>query len=230
MLLHIREVLTPAEVARAREILADAPWGDGRITAGSQSAQAKNNEQLPEDCEATQAVQQLLLRGLERHQLFFSAALPKQISPPLFNRYGGAANSFGNHVDSAVRYLRNGAGRVRTDISCTLFLSEPSEYDGGELMVEDTFGEQRVKLAAGDLVLYPGTSVHRVEPVTRGHRVASYFWIQSMVRSDEQRRLLFDMDKHLRRLRSGASLGETDPAVIGLTSTYHNLLRMWLDV
>ena len=230
MLLHVREVLTPAEVARAREVLADAPWGDGRITAGSQSAEAKNNEQLPEDCDATRAVQQLLLRGLERHAVFFSAALPKQISPPLFNRYGGAANSFGNHVDSAVRYLRNGAGRVRTDISCTLFLSEPGEYDGGELMVEDTFGEQRVKLAAGDLVLYPGTSVHRVEPVTRGHRVASYFWIQSMVRSDEQRRLLFEMDNHLRRLRSGAHLGEADPSVIGLTSTYHNLLRMWLDV
>lgn len=230
MLLHVRQVLTPDEVRQAREILSDAPWGDGRITAGSQSAQAKNNEQLPEACEATRAVQQLLLRGLERHPLFFSAALPKQISPPLFNRYGGSANSFGNHVDSAVRYLGNGAGRVRTDISCTLFLSNPAEYDGGELMVEDTFGEQRVKLPAGDLVLYPGTSVHRVEPVTRGHRVASYFWIQSMVRSDEQRRLLFDMDNHLRRLRSSAHLGETDPSVIGLTSTYHNLLRLWLDV
>jgi PKHD-type hydroxylase len=228
MLLNVHAVLTPEEVRRAREVLAAAPWGDGRLTAGSQSAQAKNNEQLPEDCDATRTVQQLLLRGLERHQLFFSAALPKQISPPLFNRYGGSANSFGNHVDSAVRYLRNGAGRVRTDISCTLFLSEPDEYDGGELMVEDTFGEQRVKLAAGDLVLYPGTSVHRVEPVTRGHRVASYFWIQSMVRSDEQRRLLFDMDNHLRHLRG--TYGETDRGVIGLTSTYHNLLRMWLDV
>ena len=229
MLLHVQNVLTPAEVARAREILSTAPWGDGRITAGSQSAQAKNNEQLPEDCDATRAVQQLLLQGLERHSIFFSAALPKQVSPPLFNRYGGTSNAFGNHVDSAVRYMRNG-GRVRTDISCTLFLSGPDEYDGGELMIEDTYGEQRVKLAAGDLVLYPGTSVHRVEPVTRGHRIASYFWIQSMVRSDEQRRLLFDMDNHLRRLRSGASLGEGDPSVIGLTSTYHNLLRMWLDV
>ncbi|MBI2768526.1 MAG: Fe2+-dependent dioxygenase [Burkholderiales bacterium] len=228
MLLNVHAVLTPDEVRAARDVLAAAPWGDGRATAGTQSAQAKNNEQLPEDCEATRTVQQLLLRGLERHQLFFSAALPKQISPPLFNRYGGSANSFGNHVDSAVRYLRNGAGRVRTDISCTLFLSDPAEYDGGELMVEDTFGEHRVKLAAGDLVLYPGTSVHRVEPVTRGHRVASYFWIQSMVRSDEQRRLLFDMDNHLRHLRS--NYGETDPGVIGLTSTYHNLLRMWLDV
>jgi len=230
MLLHVRQVLTPQEVAQARAVLAQASWGDGRITAGSQSAQAKNNQQLPEDCDATREVQALLLRGLERHSLFFSAALPKQISPPLFNRYGGEANSFGNHVDSAVRYLRDGKGGIRTDISCTLFLSEPDEYDGGELMVEDTFGEHRVKLPAGDLVLYPGTSVHRVEPVTRGFRVASYFWIQSMVRSDEQRRLLFDMDKHLRQLRGSRGPGESDPSVIGLTSTYHNLLRMWLDL
>ncbi|GAA4337942.1 Fe2+-dependent dioxygenase [Variovorax defluvii] len=228
MLLHLRAVLTPEEVARANEILAGAPWEDGRLTAGEQSARAKNNEQLREDCEETRAVQQLLLRGLERHQVFFSAALPKQISPPLFNRYGGAANSFGNHVDSAVRFLRDGSGRVRTDVSCTLFLSDPDSYDGGELVVEDTFGEQRVKLPAGDMVIYPGTSVHRVLPVTRGARVASYFWIQSMIRSDEQRRLLFDMDNHLRHLRS--TYGETDPGVIGLTSTYHNLLRMWLDV
>ncbi|SEB21765.1 Fe2+-dependent dioxygenase [Variovorax sp. YR216] len=228
MLLHVREVLTRDEVAQARKILAGAPWEDGRLTAGEQSARAKNNEQLREDCDETRAVQQLLLRGLERHQIFFSAALPKQISPPLFNRYGGEANSFGNHVDSAVRFLRNGAGRVRTDVSCTVFLCDPDEYDGGELVVEDTFGEQRVKLPAGDMVLYPGTSVHRVLPVSRGHRVASYFWIQSMIRSDEQRRLLFDMDNHLRHLRS--TVGETDPGVIGLTSTYHNLLRMWLDV
>jgi PKHD-type hydroxylase len=228
MLLHLRAVLTPEEVARANEILAGAPWEDGRLTAGEQSARAKNNEQLREDCDETRAVQQLLLRGLERHQVFFSAALPKQISPPLFNRYGGAANSFGNHVDSAVRFLRDGTGRVRTDVSCTLFLSDPAAYDGGELVVEDTFGEQRVKLPAGDMVLYPGTSVHRVLPVTRGARVASYFWIQSMIRSDEQRRLLFDMDNHLRHLRS--QYGETDSGLIGLTSTYHNLLRMWLDV
>ena len=228
MLLQLEGVLTPAEVREARRIVATAPWGDGRVTAGSQSALAKNNEQLPEACEQTQQLQQLLLRGLERHETFFSAALPRQISPPLFNRYGGTANSFGDHVDSAVRFLRNGAGRVRTDISCTLFLSDPEDYDGGELVVQDTFGEHRVKLPAGDLVLYPGTSVHRVLPVTRGWRVGSYFWIQSMVRSDEQRRLLYDMDNHLRRLRAGA--GEADPAVIGLTGTYHNLLRMWLDV
>jgi PKHD-type hydroxylase len=228
MLLHVREVLTPQEVRKAREVLAHAPWGDGRATAGEQSALAKNNEQLPENSEATRTLQALILGGLERHQLFFSATLPKQISPPLLNRYGGSANHFDNHVDSAVRYLRNGAGRVRTDISCTLFLSDPHDYDGGELIVEDTFGSQRVKLPAGDMVIYPGTSVHRVTPVTRGHRIASFFWIQSMVRSDEQRRLLFEMDTHLMRLRS--TVGETDPAVIGLTGTYHNLLRMWLDV
>lgn len=229
MLLHIDGVLSPDELRQARAILAAAPWGDGRATAGTQSALAKNNQQLTEHCDETRQLQQLLLRGLERHAGFFSAALPKQISPPLFNRYGGAANSFGNHVDSAVRYLANGAGRVRTDISCTLFLSAPDEYDGGELVIEDTYGHQRVKLAAGDMVLYPGTSVHRVEPVTRGNRLASYFWIQSMVRCDQQRRLLYDMDNHLRHLRSSPG-GEANPAVIGLTSTYHNLLRMWIDI
>lgn len=228
MLVHIQGLLDAAELREAQSILADAPWEDGRLTAGEQSAHAKNNQQLREDCDATVAVQKLLLRGLERHAVFFSAALPKHISPPLFNRYGGASNSFGNHVDSAVRFLRNGAGRVRTDVSCTVFLADPADYDGGELVVEDTFGEQRVKLAAGDMVLYPGTSVHRVLPVTRGYRLASYFWIQSMVRSDEQRRLLFEMDNHLRHVRS--RFGETDPGVVGLTSTYHNLLRMWLDV
>jgi PKHD-type hydroxylase len=228
MLVHIQGLLRPEEVRQARKILDDASWEDGRFTAGEQSAQAKRNEQLREDCDETRAAQRLLLAGLERHAVFFSAALPKQISPPLFNRYGDEANNFGNHVDSAVRFLRNGAGRVRTDISCSVFLTEPEDYDGGELVIEDTFGEKHVKLAAGDMVLYPGTSVHRVLPVTRGHRVASYFWIQSMVRSDEQRRLLFDMDNHLRDLRS--RLGESDPGIIGLTSTYHNLLRMWLDV
>jgi PKHD-type hydroxylase len=174
------------------------------------------------------ALRQILLRGLERSALFFSAALPKHISPPMFNRYGGSANTYGNHVDSAVRFLPDGKGRVRTDVSCTVFLAEPEEYDGGELVIEDTYGSQRVKLAAGSMVVYPGTSVHRVDPVTRGHRLASFFWIQSMVRSDEQRRLLFDMDQHLIALRQQA--GEADPAIVGLTGSYHNLLRMWADV
>lgn len=229
MILHVPDVLTPGEIHRAREIALDASWKDGRITAGEQSAQAKNNKQLPEGSPESQELQSLVLAGLERQPMFFSATLPKHISPPLFNRYGGMTNSFGNHVDSAVRYLRNGAGRVRTDISCTLFISDPETYDGGELVIESPGGQaQRCKLPAGHLVVYPGTSVHRVEPVTRGHRLAGFFWIQSMVRSLEQRQLLFEMDSHLIQLRS--SLGETNPSVIGLTGTYHNLLRQWLDV
>lgn len=229
MLLHVKQVLNADELREARAILARAPWGDGRVTAGVQSAQTKNNEQLPQDGAETKALQRIVLGGLNRHATFFSAALPRRVFPPLFNRYGGASNSFGAHVDNAVRFIPGTAGeRVRTDVSCTLFLSEPDTYDGGELTVDDTFGAQRIKLPAGDMVLYPGTSVHRVEPVTRGHRVASFFWIESMVRSDEARRLLFEMDTHLMRLRT--TVGETDAAVIGLTGTYHNLLRMWADV
>jgi PKHD-type hydroxylase len=228
LLLHIRDVLTADELRDARAILARASWGDGKVTAGVQSALAKNNEQLAQTAPEAKALQQIVLGALNRHMSFFSAALPKRVFPPLFNRYGGEANAFGDHVDNAVRYVPGGAERVRTDISCTLFLADPDEYDGGELVVEDTFGPKAVKLPAGDMILYPGTSVHRVEPVTRGHRVASFFWIESMVRSDEQRRLLYEMDTHLMQLR--ASAGETDPAVIGLTGTYHNLLRMWADV
>ena len=229
MLLHVKQVLNADELREARATLKRATWGDGRVTAGVQSAQAKNNEQLPQDGAETKALQRIVLGGLNRHAVFFSAALPRRVFPPLFNRYGGASNSFGNHVDNAVRFVPGTAGeRVRTDVSCTLFLADPGEYVGGELVVEDTFGPQRVKLPAGDMVLYPGTSVHRVEPVTRGFRVASFFWLESMVCSVEARRLLFDMDSHLMRLRS--SVGETDPAVIGLTGTYHNLLRMWAEV
>jgi PKHD-type hydroxylase len=228
MQLHLRAVLTPAEVREARHVLETAPWEDGRATAGVQASLAKYNQQLPETCEATQRVQQMVLRGLERHPEFFSATLPKQISPPLFNRYAPGADRFDNHVDSAVRFLRNGVGRVRTDISCTLFLAGPDEYDGGDLVIEDVAGARRVKLPAGDMVVYPATTVHRVEPVTRGARIGAFFWIQSMVRSDEQRRLLYDMDGHLRELRS--RVGEADPAVVGLTGTYHNLLRLWADV
>jgi len=228
MLLHARQVLTADEVSRFRQVLDDAPWADGRVSSGVQATQVKHNEQLPESHPLTRQLQEQVLQALQRHALFFSAALPRQVSPPMFNRYGGALNTFGNHVDSAVRHLPSGAGRVRTDVSCTIFLSEPDEYDGGDLVIEDTFGPRRVKLAAGDMVVYPGTSVHRVDPVTRGHRLACFFWVQSMVRSDEQRRLLYDMDMHLMRLRS--TVGETDEAVIGLTATYHNLLRMWIDV
>jgi len=227
MLLHVQQVLAPDEVRRARAILDKAEWVDGRVTAGVQSGQAKNNEQLPQQGEDTRVLQDIVLGGLGRHATFFSAALPKLVFPPLFNRYAGAANAFGNHVDNAIRFVPGARHeRVRTDISCTLFLCAPDEYEGGELVIEDTYGEQRVKLPAGDMVLYPGTSVHRVEPVTRGSRLASFFWVQSMVRSDEQRRLLFEMDKQLIELRR--LHGEGGPA-IGLTGTYHNLLRMWAD-
>ncbi len=228
MLIHARQVLPKDEVKQFRQVLDDAPWADGRVSSGVQAAHVKHNEQLPESHPLTRQLREQVLQALQHHAMFFSAALPRQVSPPMFNRYGGELNTFGNHVDSAVRYLPAGAGRVRTDISCTIFLSEPDEYEGGELVIEDTFGPRRVKLAAGDMVVYPGTSVHRVEPVTRGHRMACFFWVQSMVRSDEQRRLLYDMDMHLMRLRS--TVGETDEAVIGLTAAYHNLLRMWIDV
>ena len=226
MLLKIPQILDAAGLARARELLAAAPWDHGRTTAGRQAAQVKNNEQLQPGGEQHRELQALVLQALEKHPLFFSATLPKRVLPPLFNRYSGAANAYGSHVDQAVRYLPGGVQRVRTDISCTLFLSEPADYDGGELVIEHSYGEQRVKLAAGDLVVYPGTSVHRVEPVTRGERLASFFWIESMVRADEQRRLLYEMDLSLMKLR--AELGET-PELVQLTGTYHNLLRMWAD-
>jgi PKHD-type hydroxylase len=229
MLLKIPEILDAASVARARELLAIAPWADGRGTAGRQAAQVKNNEQLQAGSEQQRELQALVLQALEKHPLFFSATIPKRVLPPLFNRYAGASNAYGSHVDQAVRYLPNsgsGAQRVRTDISCTLFLSEPADYEGGELVIEHAFGEQRVKLAAGDLVVYPGSSVHRVEPVTRGERLASFFWIESMVRADEQRRLLYEMDMSLMKLRG--EHGET-PELVQLTGTYHNLLRMWAD-
>jgi PKHD-type hydroxylase len=227
MLIHVPQVLTPDELQQARRILAEAPWVDGEVTAGPQSKRVKQNQQLPQTGEAARALQALVLQGLNRSALFFSAALPKKVFPPLFNRYEGAYNSFGNHVDNAIRYAPDTGVRVRTDVSCTLFFADPGDYDGGELVVEDTYGQQRVKLPAGDLVLYPGTSVHRVEAVTRGARLASFFWIESMLRSDEERRLLFDMDQHLMRLRE--QLGETHDAVVGLTGTYHNLLRRWAD-
>jgi len=226
MLIRVPQVLTPAELQQARALLASAAWSDGALTAGSQAAQVKRNEQLPRDGAESQRLQELVLGALERSTVFFSAALPKRVLPPMFNRYAGAHNSYGNHVDQAIRYISGGLQRVRTDISCTLFLAGPDEYEGGELVVEDTFGEQRIKLAAGDAVLYPGTSVHRVEPVTRGARLASFFWIESMVRSDEQRRLLYELDQALMQLRSEHGDGE---ATTRLAGTYHNLLRMWAD-
>ena len=229
MLLQVPRVLDDGELARVRETLAGASWSDGRATSGVQSAQAKNNEQLALGLPQLRELQELVLGALNRHPMFFSAALPRRVYPPMFNRYSGGTNEFGNHIDNAIRTIPGGAGgRVRTDISCTLFLADPGEYDGGELVIEDTYGAQRIKLPAGDMVIYPGTSVHQVSPVTRGHRMACFFWVESMVRSPEQRQLLFDMDMALLRLRQ--SVGETDPAVITLSGTYHNLLRMWSDV
>ena len=172
MLLNIPEVITQDEVRHARELLKTAPWTDGRASAGVQARQVKNNEQLPHDCDAAKQIRAMVLRGLDRHAIFFSAALPKRVFTPRINRYGGEANTYGNHVDNAIRFAPDTGLRVRTDISCTVFLADPDEYDGGELVVQDTFGEQRVKLRAGDMVLYPGTSVHKVEPVTRGYRLA----------------------------------------------------------
>lgn len=226
MLLHVPEVLTAAELNQARAWLAEADWTDGRSSAGPQAQTVKRNQQLPADAPQTRALQGLVLAALQRHAVWFSAALPKRILPPMFNRYGGDSNFYGDHVDQAIRFGGPDATRVRTDISCTLFLADPDSYDGGELVVQDTFGEQAVKLPAGDLVLYPGTSVHRVNPVTRGARLASFFWVESMVRSDDQRRLLFDLDMTLMQLRT--QHGET-PEAVKLTGTYHNLLRMWGD-
>ena len=226
MLLHLQNVLTAEELRTARAALASASWIDGRSTAGQQAVSAKNNQQLPQDGDTSRSLQALVLGALNRHALFFSATLPKKIFSPLFNRYGGSTNTYGKHVDGAVLHSRAGGEKVRSDVSCTLFLSQPDEYEGGELEIDDTYGTQRVKLPAGDMVIYPSTSVHRVAPVTAGHRIASFFWVESMVRSDEQRRLLFDLDMNLLRMRQ--EQGESELAV-ALTGTYHNLLRMWAD-
>jgi len=227
MLIEIPEVLNPDELGRVRAILADAAWADGRITAGSQSAQVKNNWQLPEQSEQSAAARAILLEALNRNALFLSAALPKRIFPPLFNRYEGEHNTFGNHIDNAVRHCPVTGQRVRTDLSATIFLADPDSYDGGELVIEDTYGQHAVKLAAGDMVLYPGSSLHRVEPVTHGARVASFFWLESMVRETERRRLLFEMDMAILQLRNTG--GDSEP-VVNLTGCYHNLLRMWAEV
>lgn len=225
MLLQIPDLLSPDEVRQARQLLEGAPWADGRDSAGPQAATVKNNQQLPHDAPAARAIRSLVLAGVERSPLFLTAALPKKIFTPRINRYGGDTPFYGAHVDNAIRFTADGE-RVRTDVSCTVFLSDPDEYDGGELQVQDTYGSRGVKLPAGHAVLYPGTSIHQVTPVTRGCRLACFFWIESMVRSDEQRRLLFELDMSLMRLRERH--GETDEAV-SLTGTYHNLLRMWAD-
>lgn len=227
MLLRIPQVLESHELLQVRELLATADWADGRITAGDQSGVVKNNQQLPEDLPAAHQARHIVSVALARNPMFVTGALPKTVYPPLFNRYRGETNAFGDHIDNAVRTHAATARHVRTDISCTLFLSDPASYDGGELIVQDTYGDQRIKFDAGDLVMYPGTSVHRVAPVTRGERVACFFWIESMVRRDDQRRLLYDMDMAILALRRSG--GDTDETV-KLTGCYHNLLRMWADV
>jgi PKHD-type hydroxylase len=227
MLLQVPQVLTAEQVGHFRDRLATAGWADGRLTAGYQSAQAKDNAQLPENDPVARELGGIILEALARNSTFFSAALPQRIYPPLFNRYSGG-QSFGFHVDNAIRYDRSagGAEPVRTDLSATLFLNPPEAYDGGELVIEDTYGVQRVKLQAGDLVLYPGTSLHKVTPVTRGERLASFFWIQSLVREDSQRRLMFELDVSIRRLTQDVP---DHPALVQLTGVYHNLLRRWAD-
>jgi PKHD-type hydroxylase len=227
MMLHIPHVLTKAQVADCRARLDAAVWVDGNVTSGFQAALAKQNQQLPQDSEAARTVGDQIRKALEAHPLFVSAALPHTILSPMFNRYG-AGMGFGSHIDNAIRRDPVTGQRLRTDLSATLFLSEPEDYDGGELVVDDLYGSHAVKLPAGDLILYPASSLHQVTPVTRGVRTASFFWIQSLVREDARRSLLLDMDVAIQRL--GQSVGPTDPSILSLTGTYHNLLRQWSEL
>lgn len=226
MLIQIPKVLDAAALTRVRHDLEQAPWEDGRGSAGYLARGVKNNRQLPDQDPAARRCGEVILRALERNELFTAAALPAKVLPPLFNRYEGN-ETYGRHIDGAIRPYAGTALRVRTDLSATLFLSEPGDYDGGELVIEDTYGPRAVKLQAGDLVLYPGTSVHRVEPVTRGVRLASFFWIQSMVRSDEQRSILFELDNAIRKVARDTP---EQTALVELAGVYHNLLRSWADV
>ncbi|HEY5798693.1 MAG TPA: Fe2+-dependent dioxygenase [Burkholderiaceae bacterium] len=225
MLLHIPHVLDPALAAAMLARLRAGDWVDGRATVGQQGAQVKRNRQLPEHGDLARELGVQVLAALKAEPLFFAAALPRTIVPPLFNRYG-PAETYGNHVDGAVRLLADGTP-LRTDVSCTLFLTPPDEYEGGELIVEDTYGEHEVKLAAGDLIVYPSTSVHRVQPVTDGERISAFFWVQSMVRDASRRAMLFEFDRNLTAVRE--RLGDS-PEVVGLAGHYHNLLREWAEL
>jgi PKHD-type hydroxylase len=226
MLIPIPNILNAGQVAQARDTLDQTSWIDGRATAGHQSARAKDNMQLPEDSPAARQLGEVILGALGQNPLFIAAALPLQVFPPLFNRYSGG-QSFGVHVDNAIRQVSGTGHRVRTDLSATLFLAGPDEYDGGELLVEDTYGSHAVKLPAGHMILYPATSLHRVSPVTRGVRLASFFWIQSMVRDDGQRTILFDLDTAIQRLNADHA---GHPSAVQMTGVYHNLLRQWAVV
>ena len=227
MMLHIPEVLTKPQVAELRRVIDAADWTDGNATSGTQSALAKRNQQLPEGSHAAKIAGERILDALSRSPLFVTAALPQTVFPPLFNRYAGG-ETFGLHIDNSVRQSRDGAVRIRSDLSATLFLTEPEDYDGGELLVEDTYGTHEVKLPAGDMILYPASSLHRVTPVTRGARVSSFFWIQSMVRDDARRALLFQMDIAIQQL--AGKVGAGAPELVSLAGTYHNLLRMWAEL
>lgn len=227
MLICVPEVLSKAEVVHCRRVMSNAEWEDGRATCGAQSASVKDNMQLPQESAASQELADLVLDALSRHNLFLSAAVPLRIIPPLFSRYG-AGQSFGVHVDNAIRGVPGTSIRIRTDLSCTLFLAEPDEYDGGELTVETRYGAQEVKLPAGDLVLYPSTSMHRVAPITRGSRFVSFFWLQSLIRDDVDRSLLFDLDQTIQEL--SGERGVEDETCVRLTGIYHNLVRRLAEV
>ncbi len=226
MLLHIPDVLNAEQVAHCRHKLDQAEWVDGRVTAGHQSARAKDNLQLLEEHPVAHELGDLIVTALQNNPLFMTAALPLKVFPPLFNCYQGG-QSFGTHVDNAVRQITGTPHRVRTDLSATLFLAQPDEYEGGELSIEDTYGLHNVKLPAGHLILYPATSLHHVQPVTKGARIASFFWIQSMVRDDGERTLLFDLDMAIQRITTDA---QDHSSTLQLTGVYHNLLRRWADV
>jgi PKHD-type hydroxylase len=225
MLLHIPKVLTEAQVAHCRAIMEDAKWVDGRETSGHLAARVKHNRQVDEATPEAREMGNIIVTALERTPLFMAASLPLRVFPPLFNRYEPGM-AFGPHVDNAIRELTSSPLRVRTDLSATLFLSAPEEYDGGELVVDDTYGAHSVKLPAGDMILYPATSLHRVLPVTRGARLASIFWVQSMVRDDGERSLLFDLDMAISQV---SETTPDNPGIVALTSCYHNLLRRWAD-
>lgn len=227
MLIAIPDVLGGHELASLRTLIDTGPWADGNATSGPQAALAKRNEQLPEDAPVAKRAADMVLDGLGRSPVFIAAALPLKVFPPLFNRYAGG-QAFATHVDNAIRLRRGTDFRIRSDLSATLFLSPPEDYDGGELIIEGQFGEQRVKLPAGHMILYPASSLHRVSPVTRGTRIASFFWIQSMVRDDGARRLLWELDAGIQATAS--KVGVDDPGIIQLTGVYHNLLRRWADV
>lgn len=227
MIHHIPNVLTPAQVQYFRQAMSQVEWVNGKVTAGTLSATVKHNQQLPEDHPLTHELSTIILEAVGQHPLFLSAAIPLDIIPPLFNRYE-KSESFGMHVDNAIRRIRGSNERLRTDLSCTLFLSEPEEYVGGELVIEDTYGFHEVKLPAGDLLLYPATSLHEVTAITEGCRIASFFWVQSMVRDDAERHLLFNLDQSIQNLR--LQLGDAHLEVIKLTNMYHNLVRKWAEL